>query len=190
MQPTRRGRVGSLTISPLAIVPKTPHSVAFIPQKLPFCVITPRTKHHGAVFCESNPTIGGRAPRGISPLFPPIDTPSHVFCSASLPPVCLCATPNIAIPGARPLAYIGQHATARPRSGSAITTVPRDPLATAHTRSGSAVTTVPPFTTRETTVSPNFLCFPLQTTSKPTQSPKSCGEVAFPSGGRGTACGG
>ena len=66
--------------------------------------------------------------------------------------VCLCATPNIAIPGARPLAYIGQHATARPRLGFAAPTVPRDPLAAAHTRSGSAVTTVPPFTTRETTV--------------------------------------
>ena len=30
-----------------------------------------RVKHHSAVFCESNPTIGGRAPRGISPGTPP-----------------------------------------------------------------------------------------------------------------------
>ena len=30
-----------------------------------------RAKHHSAVFCESNPTIGGRASRGISPGIPP-----------------------------------------------------------------------------------------------------------------------
>ena len=34
-----------------------------------------RVKHHSAVFCESNPTIGGRASRGISPGTPPKPLP-------------------------------------------------------------------------------------------------------------------
>jgi hypothetical protein len=61
---------------------------------MPFCLLFPRAspdqachseraKHHSAVFCESNPTIGGRAPRGISqrpPRKPPFAKRPKMLC--------------------------------------------------------------------------------------------------------------